>query len=210
MDKYQETFNTWDQVAQAYQNKFMELTLYNDTYDCILNFLAKDASILEIGCGPGNISKYLLSKQQTLKIKGFDVSEQMVSLAQKNNPLAEYEVMDCRNLDKLNAKYDAIICGFCIPYLSQKDLNKFIADCKSISSKAALLYISFVEGDYNKSGFLTGSSGNRVYFYYHSLENLEKLLKEYAFEKKAMFHIDYQVSDNSTEVHTVLMLQSRG
>ena len=63
MDKYRETFETWNKVAQLYEDKFMDLDLYNDTYDqfCEL-LLKKNASILEIGCGPGNITKYLLSK----------------------------------------------------------------------------------------------------------------------------------------------------
>ena len=35
MDKYKETFKTWNKVASLYQDKFMELDLYNDTYDFI-------------------------------------------------------------------------------------------------------------------------------------------------------------------------------
>lgn len=35
MDKYKETFETWNNVASMYHDKFMDLDLYNDTYDVI-------------------------------------------------------------------------------------------------------------------------------------------------------------------------------
>ena len=38
-DKYTETFETWDKVAKLYQDLFMDLNLYDDTYD--LTFRAR-------------------------------------------------------------------------------------------------------------------------------------------------------------------------
>ena len=54
MDKYKITFETWDKVAAAYQDKFMDLNLYDDTYDIFCCYISKlNPGILEIGCGPG-------------------------------------------------------------------------------------------------------------------------------------------------------------
>lgn len=47
-----------------------------------------------------------------------------------------------------------------------------------------MLYLSFVEGDYENSGFVTGGSGERAYFYYHNLEYLENELKANSFLKQ--------------------------
>ena len=53
-DSYSETFKTWDKVASLYQDKFMNLDLYNDTYDFFCSSLPKpNSKILEIGCEPG-------------------------------------------------------------------------------------------------------------------------------------------------------------
>ena len=58
MDRYKETFETWNKMASLYQERFMDLDLYNETYDFICNAVVKEkAKILEIGCGPGNISR---------------------------------------------------------------------------------------------------------------------------------------------------------
>jgi len=87
MDNYKETFETWNKLASLYQDKFMDLDLYNDSYDFICKSIAKEkATILEIGCGPGNITKYLLSKRPDFDFYGIDIAHHMSELARINNP----------------------------------------------------------------------------------------------------------------------------
>ncbi len=206
MDKEQESLLTWNKVAKNYQDKFMNLDLYNDSYDIFLDLIRKpNATILEIGCGPGNISKYLLSKKADLKIKGIDISENMIELARKNIPNAEFEIMDCREIDSMNNKYDAIICGFCIPYVSEADSLKLIVNCNNLLNDSGILYLSFVAGDYKNSGFITGSSGDRTYFYYHSLDTLKKVLKANSLKANKVLLKNYINADGIVEVHTILI-----
>ncbi len=63
MDRYQETFETWNKIASLYEDKFMNLDLYNNSYDLITDSIqTKNAKILEIGCGQGIfLNIYLLS-----------------------------------------------------------------------------------------------------------------------------------------------------
>lgn len=84
----------------------------------------------------------------------------MIALAKKNNPTARFAVMDIRNMDEIKTTYDGIVCGFCLPYLSQTDSQKLITDCYSLFNEEGLLYISFVEGNPNESEFKTTSSGD--------------------------------------------------
>jgi 2-polyprenyl-3-methyl-5-hydroxy-6-metoxy-1,4-benzoquinol methylase len=89
MDRYKETFDTWNNIASIYQDKFMDLDVYNDTYDHICNAVTKPkAKLLDIGCGPGNITKYLLSKRPDFDIFGIDMAPNMIEFAKKNNPTA--------------------------------------------------------------------------------------------------------------------------
>lgn len=205
MDPYIETFKTWDKVAERYQEKFMHLDLYDATYDYICSAVGKQgAKLLEIGCGPGNITKYLLSKRPDLQILGIDVAPSMVALAGQNNPSARFEIMDCRDLASLRDKFDAIIGGFCLPYLSEPDCAKLIANCCDLLNQDGLVYLSFVEGNPSQSGFQVGSSGDRVYFFYHNLSALERLLKEHGFGDLNRFVVEYRRSDTETELHTIL------
>jgi 2-polyprenyl-3-methyl-5-hydroxy-6-metoxy-1,4-benzoquinol methylase len=206
MDSYKVTFETWDKVAKLYQDKFMDLNLYDDTYDAFCNQIIKvNPVILEIGCGPGNITKYLLTKRSDFNIQAIDISPKMIELAKINNPAATFKVMDSRAIEKIETKFDGIICGFCIPYLSKSDCSKLIMDCKKLLVDNGSLYMSFVEGDYNRSGYLTGSSGDSTYFYYHTLEILTKELKDNNFEDIKLLHKNYPKNDGSEEIHTIII-----
>jgi len=205
MDKYKETFETWNKIAELYQDKFMYLDLYNETYDVICNSVKDKAAILEIGCGPGNITKYLLTKRPDLNVFGIDIAPNMIELAKKNNPTASFDVMDCRQIGELQTKFDGIICGFCLPYLSQSEGYKLISNSRNLLTENGLLYISFVEGDPDKSGFQVGSSGDRAYFYYHNLDTLCQGLDDLGFEKPELFRLNYKKTEDLTDIHTVLI-----
>ncbi len=184
----------------------MDLDLYDDTYDTFCEEVnIENATILEIGCGPGNITKYLLNKRPDFRIEGVDVSPNMILLAKTNNPIADFEVMDCREIDKLQSKFNGIICGFCFTYLSEFDSSKLIKDCTTLLKDKGVLYISFVEGDYLKSGFRIASTGDRTYFYFHTLDSLTKELKDCSLETIKLFHKNYKNNLAKEEIHTIII-----
>jgi 2-polyprenyl-3-methyl-5-hydroxy-6-metoxy-1,4-benzoquinol methylase len=210
MDKYNETFETWNKVASLYQDKFMHLHLYNDTYDFICNSIVKDkANILEVGCGPGNITRYLLSKRPDFTIFGIDIAPNMIELAKKNNPQASFDILDIRNISEIKTKYDGIVCGFCLPYLSETDSEKLIFDANNLLNETGLIYISFVEGDPNKSHFQTASSGGRSYFYFHNLDTLKSQLIDHSFEELKIVRIEYRKSETEQEIHTIITARKK-
>lgn len=209
MDKYKETFETWNKIANLYQDKFMSLSLYNDTYDFFCNTLTQEQiNVFEIGCGPGNITKYLLSKKPSLKITGIDIAPKMIELAKANNPSANFEVMDTRELSSLDQKFDAIMCGFCLPYLSKEDCSKLIIDSAKILLSNGILYLSFVQGKPSKSGFISGSTGDRTYFYYHTLEDIINQLLMKDFEVIKLFDLNYPKGED-IEIHTIIIAKKK-
>ena len=129
----------------------------------------------------------------------------MIELAKANNPTADFKVMDCRKIDKLKSKFDGIICGFCFPYLSELDSSKLVKDCSNLLNDKGVIYISFVEGDYIKSGFQIASSGDRTYFYFHTLDCLAKELATNNFETIKLLNKNYKKGIATEEVHTIVI-----
>lgn len=206
-DRYKITFETWDKVASIYQDKFMNLDLYNDTYDIFCSRIKKpNARILEIGCGPGNITKYLLSKHPDFKLEAIDVSINMITLAKENNPTANFKIMDAREIEKLAGKYDAIMCGFCLPYLSKEDCVKLFKDCSSLLSEGGIFYLSTIEGDYNKSGLEAGSSGDKAYVYYYEEDYLQNELKNNNFKLVELIKKDYP---EKSSTHLIFIVRKK-
>ncbi|MCL1080121.1 class I SAM-dependent methyltransferase [Parashewanella spongiae] len=183
MDKYTVTVSTFNKRAKQYQDKYMDFDFYLDTYDRFCELVPKvKAHILDIGCGPGNIAKYLLKKRADYRIHGIDLAPKMIELAILNNPSASFDVMDIRSIIQLKNEYDAVICGFCTPYLSKKDVEHLINNVRGLLKKSGILYISTMEDIDARSGYQTSSSGDKVYTHYHQGEHFKKLLEKNNFE----------------------------
>jgi SAM-dependent methyltransferase len=168
----------WSQVAYLYEEKFMNLNIYDDSYDLFCDWIKVSApSILEIGCGPANIS----NKISDADIFGIDYSEKMIELAKKNVPNGKFEVMDCRDIYKIEDKFDAIISGFYLPYLNSKETNNFLLSVNNLLKNNGIFYLSFVEGNPEDSKFQTSSTGYQLFFNFHLLEDIKLKLKEIGF-----------------------------
>lgn len=174
MNKNKITVDTFDRLAERYQQKYMDFDFYFDTYDTLCELVDDDhAAVLDIACGPGNITRYLLNKRPGFRIEGIDLAPRTVELARANNPTASFEVMDSRDIASIKKKYDAVISGFCTPYLDADEVAKLIADVRTLLKKGGVLYLSTMEDNYEKSAVQTSDNGDRVFIYYHQLDFLE-------------------------------------
>ncbi len=133
----------------------------------------------------------------------------MIELAKINNPKAAFSVMDSRRIGELKSKYDAIVCGFCIPYLSGVDSKKLISDSYNLLLEDGLIYLSFVEGDPIESGFQVGNSGDRIYFYFHKLATLKTQLIQNDFGEIVITKLDFKRSESHKEQHTIITAKKR-
>jgi ubiquinone/menaquinone biosynthesis C-methylase UbiE len=211
MDHSQQAAKVFDKLASAYQDKFMDLDLYDDTYDLFCSLIPKGpAKIFEIACGPGNITKYILTARPELKIKAIDLAPTMIELAKLNNPSADLEVMDCRKIDSIKERFDAIICGFCLPYLSKKETEKLITDCSSLLEKGGFFYFSAIEGDYENSGIESSSDGKeKCYVYYHEELYLKDSLQLNGFEVPEGYRKQYAKAEGTNSTHIIFIAKKK-
>lgn len=209
MDKTQKAVEVFNNYANLYEERFMNFDLYNDTFDLFCDSIeTKNPEVLELACGPGNITKYLLEKRSDFKILGTDLAPNMIELAQKNNPLADFQLLDCRDFLQLNRKFDAIMCGFGLPYLSEGDSIQLIKDASTCLKKNGVLYISTMEeNDDRKSGYKKGSTGDEIYIYYHQASNLVKALKDFGFKIISEKRKSFPENDGTYTTDLILIAQ---
>lgn len=196
-------FNKW---ADLYQEKYMDVSLYHDTLDIFCALVTpKDAAVLELACGPGNITKYILNRRPDFNILATELAPNMLELAKQNNPGIECRLLDCRNILSLNKKFNAIMCGFCLPYISKEEALQLIADASAMLYPGGVLYISTMENDYSKSGYKTGSTGEQLYMHFHEVGYLTAALQQHNFLISTVKRQNYPEKDGSTTTDLILI-----
>ncbi len=200
MDQTKIAVGVFNKLANVYQGKFMDVSLYHDSFDIFCNNLKQGATVLELASGPGNITKYLLEKRPDLKIFATDLAPNMIELGKINNPTAEFGLLDFREIKKLSKKFDALMCGFGLPYLSKKEAIEFIDDSSQVINPGGVIYISTMEDDNEKSRFQKGSSGDEVFMNYHEADYLTEALANNGFriielQRKNYVHNEQDTTD---------------
>lgn len=206
MDKNQLAVNLFDKRAQDYQDKYMDVSHYHDSFDVFCEHIPiQNPEILELACGPGNITQYLLKKRPDFQILGTDLSPNMVGLAEINNPTAKFQLLDCRQMLSLNKQFDAIMCGFCLPYLSKEEALQLIADAAKVLNDNGVLYLSTMEADYSKSGIQRSSKGDELYMYFHQGDYLTEALAANGFNIIDLRRQEFQNWDGSVAIDLLVV-----
>ena len=185
MDKSINAKDLFDHHAVQYEDKFMDVSDYSLSLHALLALISEStAKLLELGCGPGNITKFLLELQPNLQILGIDIAPNMVELALKNNPSAAFQIMDCKDILKLQRKFDVIVGGFCLPYLNEIECEELIRNSSRLLEMGGIIYLSTMESNENHStGFQSSpNSDSTVMINYHEQVFLEKVLEDSGFK----------------------------
>jgi cyclopropane fatty-acyl-phospholipid synthase-like methyltransferase len=189
----------YNKHVQEYINRFMELDLYGDSFEYLLQRLPQNGHVLELGCGPGNVIKYLQSRRPDLNFFGIDLAPAMIHAAKLQNTNARFEVMDIRAAGQISERFDAVIAAFCIPYLSPVDLDPLFFDLQNLTTKSGIVYLSCMEGERERSGLeKTSFTGDdKLFINYYPRREIETLLKNYGFQIQKFSTIDYPETDGS-------------
>lgn len=198
----------FDKNAQLYQDKFMNVDLYGETFDAFCRRLpAPGASLLDLACGPGNITRHLLQQRPDFRVLGIDIAPNMIALARQNNPEAEFLEMDCRDIAQLGRRFDGILCGFLLPYLSREEAVALIKQAASMLNPGGVLYLSTMEDDYEQSGIRYSSNGEPLYQYFHEAGYLTEAMTANGLHDLETFRKRYPGKDG--EVVDLVLVGSR-
>lgn len=210
MRQKDEVVEVFDLFAKRYSDQYFDRHMYRDTLEYFSSMIAKDARMLEIACGPGNVTHTLLEINSQFSILGIDISPEMISIAKKNINIAEFKVHDILNLSQLNEKFPAILVGFCFPYLNKSEVLESLKQISLASNNQATLYISTIAGDYNNSSFKGSSTGEGkpLTIYYYDIDFFRKELKPYGFELQ-QHYIKSRKSTDGTEEQDLILIAKR-
>lgn len=148
MGNFEISIKRFDEFASVYAERFTNIDSYRKHIDKFCELTEnKHLKTLELGCGPGNVTKYLKEKLPNSEIIAIDLAPRMIEIAKQTLTGIDFRVMDVRNIKTIESEFDAIMCSFCLPFLSKADTNRLITDCFYKLTKNGVLYISTMEGD---------------------------------------------------------------
>ncbi len=131
----------WNNVAEKYNDA--NYGSLNPLVEYFCDELPKNGSILDLGSGTGlPFAKLFIEKG--FNVLGVDISSQMIKIAQKNVPLANFKELSMTDLD-YDKKFDGVFSSYSLLLLSPQ-LFKDVANriVKSLKNNG-LLYLSLNE-----------------------------------------------------------------
>jgi len=137
---------------------------------------ARDASVLDWGCGTGFNCEYVIRKYGAKRALGIDISKPTVEYARKQYPDCEFQVGDVcdSDLDVGVRQWDVIIC--CEVFEHVSDVNALLDGIARHMAPGGVAFITTP----NKPVFSLGfepSPVNRTHIREYTLDEFEKILR---------------------------------
>jgi SAM-dependent methyltransferase len=142
-------------------------------------------TVLVPGCGDGRDSRYLSALG--LAVTSFDLSDGMLAIARRQDPVGDYRRLDFRDLARLDGPYDGIWASGCLYHLTKPEFARCVADCHALLAPNGVFYLTMKEGDGERfeeqpgprypggAEAQTRLRGKRFYAYYGRDELIELL-----------------------------------
>lgn len=96
-------------------------------------------SILEAGCGEGHVADYITGLFPDAALKGFDVSEKVISAAKKNYPKIEFTQGNIYHINEKNESYDLVIACEVLEHLEYP--QEAVSELLRVSAKYLLVSV---------------------------------------------------------------------
>ncbi len=141
--------DAYDSVAEDYANTFYrELDgkpFDRELLDRFALRLYDRGPVLEIGCGPGQIARYL--KDKGLDVRGIDLSPAMVSVAARLNPDIPFVAANMLALPEEDDSLAGIAAFYSIICLARSDIPAALREFHRALMPGGLLLFSFHGGE---------------------------------------------------------------
>ncbi|MCK9445414.1 methyltransferase domain-containing protein [bacterium] len=176
---------TYNQIAEDWHRDHKEDDWWREGVDKFISLLGNGKTVLDVGCGSGLKSKYLINRG--LQITGIDFSEKMIEIAKREIPTGEFLVLDLNEVYKINKLFDGIFMHAVLLHLPKKQIIEKLVKLGEKLSNEGYLYLAVkekrpqdqeeeivIENDY-------GYSYER-FFSYFTIEEIEYYLNKAEFK----------------------------
>jgi SAM-dependent methyltransferase len=140
---------SYDRVAENYAEEFsseLERKPFDrQLLDEFAESLRAQGRVCEIGCGPGQIARYL--QDRGIEMCGIDLSQEMISCARRLHPDIPFERGDMRDLHLASATLAGAVLFYSLIHLEREDVPRALKELERVLKPDGRLLLSFHGGE---------------------------------------------------------------
>lgn len=168
----------FEQFAEEYSEEYGDVSLYENLLKKFVSRLDHGAKVLELACGPGNITEFIYKCRNDLQIECVDIAPAMIELVKKKLPHVACHLNDIKSFKIRKNRYDGVICSFGLPYFTQEEAMQLFNNISGGLKKNGVAYLSTMQGDTEGFETFEFTRGTEVYIIYHNREFLDAEIKK--------------------------------
>lgn len=139
----------YDRVAEDYASEYFEELAHKPFDRQLLDEFAKSVSdqrvIYELGCGPGQVARYL--KARGANVRGIDLSLEMVRVASRLNPDIPFAQGDMLSLELDDDSVGAFVLFYSIIHLKRDEVVLALRELRRALVPGGRLLLAFHHGE---------------------------------------------------------------
>ena len=178
------TQSSYDAVAADYAAKFQDEMDHKpfdrDCLDRLIRDVGGLGPICDLGCGPGQIARYLRSRGAD--VLGVDLSPQMVAEAARCNPDIPFHQGDMLSLPDRDESWGGIAAFYCIIHIPRERVVEALREMRRVLKPGGVLLLTFHVGNEVRHLDEWWEKKVDLDFIFYTPEEMETWLREAGFE----------------------------
>ncbi|MDO8569518.1 MAG: class I SAM-dependent methyltransferase [bacterium] len=172
---------TYNQMAEEWHRDHSQDDWWMEGTDAFIKELLPGARVLDVGCGSGVKSEYLVV--HGLKVTGIDISDKLLEIAKREVPEGEFKVLSMTDLDSMTETFDGVFAQASLLHIPKKEAGDVVQKMARRLVSGGLLYIAVKEMREGKPEEGIEKENDYGYDYerffsYFSMDELKQYLSE--------------------------------
>ncbi len=173
------TVDTYNTIAQPYSEKYFTDTSDFAHIESFISRIKPHGSVLEIGCGAGQFSQYLISKG--FSVIGIDLSDAMLTLAKEHVPQGDFQTMDMRSLSFPDSMFDGVIAPYSLIHIPDAEVTETLKGFSRVLTSQGRICLIVQQGDADHMVTEPFAPDKQIFFNFFTPERIQAHVQEAGF-----------------------------
>ena len=139
---------TYNLIAEDWHRDHSHDDWWVEGTDIFIKKLPLNAHVLDVGCGGGTKSKYLIA--HGLNVTGIDISDKLLEIVRREVPGGEFREFSMYDLDTMQETFDGVFAQASLLHIPKKDVGSVVKKMVGRLNPNGVLYIAVKERHENQ------------------------------------------------------------